>query len=78
MTHSEEIYHKHKCEIFDIIYDVYKRAPVPKDFSILFGFDNPEAEQKYIKEYNEFLKKEEPEIKRKFIELGFKLKEKEN
>lgn len=75
MTYNERIYREHKSEVFEIIYDTFKRCPSPKDFSILFGFDNPEAEQTYIEELNQFLEQEKPEVKRKFKELGFRIKE---
>ena len=71
MTHNERVYRERKCELFDIIYDVHKRAPLPKDFSVMFGFDNPEAEQKYHEELRAFLEAEKPEMKRKIIELRF-------
>lgn len=74
MTHNQKIYTRHKTEIFNIIYDIYKNAPVPTNWSILFGFDNPEAEVEYNKKLKEYLEKIEPEFKVKMRELGFILK----
>lgn len=75
MTHNERVYRTHKQEVFEIIYDIFKRCPVPKDFSIIFGFDNPEEEQIYTEELKRFLEQEKPEVKRRFKELGFEIKE---
>ena len=72
-----KIYRNNKTVVFDIIYDVIQRAPVPTDWSILFGFDDPEAEAEYRKKLDEYLEKEAPIIKEKFKQLGFKIVEEE-
>lgn len=64
-------YKKHRAEIFDIIYDLWLRAPKPDALVFLFGFDTTEDEEIYNKKITEYLKTEEPVIQEKFRALGF-------
>lgn len=66
-----KLYQKNKVEIFEIIYDVCKRAPTPDSLSFLFGFETEKEKEEFNKKLNEYLKSEEPMVKAKFKELGF-------
>lgn len=65
-----KLYRKHQVEIFEMVYDVYKRAPSP-GAALLFGFDTEEEEEEFNKKMNEYLELEKPKIIAKMKELGF-------
>jgi hypothetical protein len=69
--HSEvyKLYRKHKQEIFELIYDVCRNAPI-KPF---WGFDTKEEEEKYNKALNEYLELQKPRIVSSFKEMGFRI-----
>jgi hypothetical protein len=64
-------YRKHQAELFDMIYDVCQRAPVPDSISFFFGTETKEEREKFDKKTEEYLKIEEPKIKERLKELGF-------
>ena len=69
-----KLFRKHQAEIFDIIWDVWDRAPDSKYSSLLFPPDNKEQIEQEMREY---LKVEEPKIREKLLALGFSLQETE-
>lgn len=69
-----KLFRKHKAEIFDMIWDVWDRAPDSKYSNLLFPSDNKEQIEKEMIEY---LKVEEPKIREKLLALGFSLQETE-
>ena len=66
------LFRKHRAEIFDIIWDIWDRAPNSKYSSLLFFPDNKEQMEQ---EMTEYLKAEEPKIREKLLALGFSLQE---
>ena len=69
-SENYKLYKKHQAEIFNMIYDIFERAPIPN----IFGFETKEEKEEYDKKMEEFLKLEEPKIKEQFKELGFEIK----
>ena len=69
-----KLYRKHQVELFDMIYDVIERAPVPDSLSFYFGTETKEEREKFDKKMTEYLKIEEPKIKERLKEMGFKSK----
>lgn len=64
---------KHQVEIFDMIYDVYQRAPKQDPISVLFGYDTEEEKEEFDKKMEEYLNLEKPKIIERFKELGFNI-----
>ena len=69
-----KLYKKHQVEIFDMIYDVVKRAPSPDDLEFFFGTETKAQREEFDKKMQEYLKIEEPKIKERFKEMGFDIK----
>lgn len=67
-----KLYRKYKVEIFDMIYDIFERAPVPPGY-LLFGAETEEEREEFNKKMDEYLKIEEPKIKERFKEIGFEV-----
>jgi hypothetical protein len=74
MNNSEnyKLFRKHRVEIFNMIWDIWDRAPSSKYSNLLFFPVNKEQMEKEMAEY---LKAEEPKIREKLLELGFSLQE---
>ena len=66
-----KLYKKHQVEIFDMIYDVYQRAPTRDPLKVLFDCETEEEKEEFNKKMDDYLKSEEPKIKEKLRELGF-------
>ncbi len=66
-----KLYRKHQVEIFDMIYDLIKRAPAPDDLAFYFGTETKAQREEFDKKTEEYLKIEEPKIKEKLKEMGF-------
>lgn len=66
-----QLYMKHQSELFDMIYDTIKRAPVPDDLAFYFGTETKEQREEFDKKMEEYLKTEEPKIKERLKEMGF-------
>lgn len=64
-------YRKHQVEIFDMVYDTIKRAPVPNDLAFYFGTETKEQREEFDKKMEEYMKIEEPKIRQKLKEMGF-------
>ena len=58
---------KHKPEIFNMVYDIYRGAPPTP----LFGFATKEEEEEHNKKLNEYLELHKPKITKQLSELGF-------
>ena len=67
---NRKLFRKHKAEIFDMILDIWDRAPDSKYSGLLFPPDNKEEVEKEMREY---LKVEEPKLREKLLALGFTL-----
>ena len=63
-----ELFRKHKVDVFNLIYETWKRAPIEP-----FLATETEKEQ-YKQELNAFLKEERPKIAKQLKELGFQNK----
>lgn len=75
MNTESEVYKlvkKHQVEIFDMIYDVCRRAPKQDLASVLFGFDSEEKGE-FDKKMEEYIKLEKPKVIERFKELGFNI-----
>jgi hypothetical protein len=73
-SEAYELYKKHKVELFDMIYDVCERAPLPEGlslFSFAFGTETEEERERHNKQMAEYLKTEEPKIRERLKEMGF-------
>lgn len=69
-----KLYKKHKVELFDMIYDVCERAPLPEGlsiFSFALGTETEEERERYNKQMEEYVKTEEPKIRERLKEMGF-------
>ena len=73
-SENYKLYKKYQVEIFDIIYDIIEKAPVPDDLAFLFGTATIEQREEFDKKMQEYLKNEEPKIKERFKEMGFIIK----
>ena len=62
-----KLYRKHKTELFEIVYDLYRNAPPLS----IFGFATQEEEDEYNKKMNEYLESRKPEIMNRLKEMGF-------
>lgn len=69
-SENYKLYRKHQVELFNMIYDVWERAPAKN----IFGFETEEEKKEYDKKMEEYLKIEEPKIRERFKELGFDIK----
>ena len=63
-----KLYRKHQTEIFELMYDVWRNAPI-KPF---WGFDTKEEEEQYNKDLNEYVELQKPRIVDEFKKMGFK------
>ena len=65
--HSEnyKLYRKHKTELFEMVYDLYRNAPP------LSPFATEEEKEEYGKKMNAYLESRRPEIISRLQELGF-------
>jgi hypothetical protein len=75
-----KLYKKHKVELFDMIYDVCERAPLPEGlsiFSFALGTETEEERERYNKQMEEYVKTEEPKIRERLKEMGFDNKKEE-
>ena len=70
-SENYKLYRKHQVELFDIIYDTIKRAPVPPSLDFFFGTETKEEREEFDKEMREYLKIEEPKIRERLKEMGF-------
>lgn len=71
-----ELYQKHKVELFDMIYDVCDRMPLPEGlslFSFVLGQETEEERERYNKQIEEYVKTEEPKIRERLKEMGFEI-----
>ena len=66
-----KLYKKHQVELFDMIYDTIKRAPVPDDLAFFFGTETKEQREEFDKKMEEYMKIEKPKIKERLKEIGF-------
>ena len=66
-----KLYKKYQVEIFDMIYDVFERAPVPPSLDFFFGTETKEEREDFNKKMDEYLKIEEPKIIKRLNEIGF-------
>lgn len=66
-SENYKLYRKNKVKIFNMIYDVWKNAPVKP----ILGFSTQEEEEQYNKKLDEYLEKVKPEIVERLKELGF-------
>lgn len=73
-SENYKLYKKHQVEIFDMIYDVVKRAPHPDDLAFFFGAETKAQREEFDKKIQEYLKIEKPKIKEKFKEMGIDIK----
>jgi hypothetical protein len=67
-----KLFRKHRVEIFNMIWDIWDRAPNSKYSNLLFL---PVNKEQIDKEMTEYLKAEEPKIREKLLALGFSLQE---
>lgn len=70
-SENYKLYRKHQVEIFNMIYDIWQRAPVPDDLAFLFGMETKEQREEFDKKMEDYLKTEEPKIRERLKELGF-------
>ncbi len=70
-SENYKLYRKHQVEIFNMIYDIWQRAPVPDDLAFLFGAETKEQREEFDKKMEKYLKIEEPKIRERLKELGF-------
>ena len=70
-SENYKLYKTHKVEIFDMVYDTFKRAPVPPSLDFFFGTETKEEREDFNKKMDKYLKIEEPKIKERFKEMGF-------
>ena len=70
-SENYKLYRKHRVEIFDMVYDIIERAPVPDDLAFFFGTETKAQREEFDKKMQEYLKSEEPKIKERFKEMGF-------
>lgn len=66
-----ELYRKNKVDIFNMIYDVFERAPIPP--SLFPELETKEEKELYEKELEEFAKQEKPKIYEKLKDMGFQM-----
>ena len=57
-----------------MIYDTIERAPSPDDLVFFFGTETKAQREEFDKKMQEYLKIEEPKIKKRFKEMGFDIK----
>lgn len=73
-SENYKLYKKHQVEIFDMIYDTIERAPSPDVLVFFFGTETKAQREEFDKKMQEYLKIEEPKIKKRFKEMGFDIK----
>ena len=64
-SENYKLYRKHKQEIFEIYYDMYRNAPP------LSIFATEEEKEEHKKQMDEYLESRRPEIVSRLRELGF-------
>lgn len=70
-SENYKLYKKHRVELFDMIYNITQRAPVPDDLAFFFGAETKEQREEFDKKMEEYLKNEEPKIRERLEEMGF-------
>lgn len=70
-SENYKLYIEHRVELFDMIYDIIERAPVPDDLAFYFGTETKEQREEFDKKMEEYLKNEEPKIRKRLEKMGF-------
>ena len=66
-----ELYKKNKVDIFNTIYDVWERSPMPP--TLFPEWATKEEKEQYEKELEEFAKQEKQKIYEKLKDMGFQM-----
>ena len=66
-----ELYRKNKADIFNMIYETWKRSPMPP--TLFPEWTTKEEKEQYEKELEEFVKQEKPKIYEKLKNIGFQM-----
>ena len=70
-NNNYELYRKNKVDIFNMIYDTWKRSPMPP--TLYPEWATKEENEQYEKELEEFLKQEKPKIYKNLKNMGFQM-----